>query len=33
VLSGVVRRPWRLGVIFPYLYYLVLLLGYKIFRL
>jgi N-acetylglucosaminyldiphosphoundecaprenol N-acetyl-beta-D-mannosaminyltransferase len=33
VLSGIARRPWRLGVIFPYLYYLVLLLGYKIFRL
>jgi len=32
-LSGVVRRPWRLGVVFPYLYYLVLLLGYKIFKL
>jgi N-acetylglucosaminyldiphosphoundecaprenol N-acetyl-beta-D-mannosaminyltransferase len=33
VLSGVIRRPWRLGVVFPYLYYLVLLLGYKIFNL
>jgi N-acetylglucosaminyldiphosphoundecaprenol N-acetyl-beta-D-mannosaminyltransferase len=33
VLSGITRRPWRLGGIFPYLYYLVLLLGYKIFRL
>jgi N-acetylglucosaminyldiphosphoundecaprenol N-acetyl-beta-D-mannosaminyltransferase len=33
VLSGIGRRPWRLAMIFPYLYYLVLLLGYKIFRL
>jgi N-acetylglucosaminyldiphosphoundecaprenol N-acetyl-beta-D-mannosaminyltransferase len=33
VLSGIGRRPWRFGMIFPYLYYLVLLLGYKIFRL
>ena len=33
VLSGITRHPWRLGGIFPYLYYLVLLLGYKIFRL
>lgn len=33
VLSGVIRRPWRLGVVFPYLYYLVLLLGYKVFNL
>ena len=33
VLSGITRRPWRLAMIFPYFYYLVLLLGYKIFRL
>jgi N-acetylglucosaminyldiphosphoundecaprenol N-acetyl-beta-D-mannosaminyltransferase len=33
VLSGILRRPWRLGVLFPYLYYLVLLLGYRIFKL
>jgi len=33
VLSGIGRRPWRLAVVFPYLYYLVLLLGYKIFKL
>ncbi len=32
-LSGIGRRPWRLILIFPYLYYLVLLLGYKIFKL
>jgi N-acetylglucosaminyldiphosphoundecaprenol N-acetyl-beta-D-mannosaminyltransferase len=33
VLSGIGRRPWRLAVFFPYLYYLVLLLGYRIFKL
>ena len=33
VLSGIGRRPWRFAAIFPYLYYLVLLLGYKIFKL
>ena len=33
VLSGLGRRPWRLAAIFPYLYYLIILLGYKIFRL
>ena len=33
VLSGIGRRPWRLAAIFPYLYYLVLLLGYRIFKL
>jgi N-acetylglucosaminyldiphosphoundecaprenol N-acetyl-beta-D-mannosaminyltransferase len=33
VLSGIGRRPWRLAVVFPYLYYLILLLGYKIFKL
>jgi N-acetylglucosaminyldiphosphoundecaprenol N-acetyl-beta-D-mannosaminyltransferase len=33
VLSGIGRRPWRLAVVFPYFYYLVLLLGYRIFRL
>jgi N-acetylglucosaminyldiphosphoundecaprenol N-acetyl-beta-D-mannosaminyltransferase len=32
-LSGISRRPWRLAAVFPYLYYLVLLLGYKIFKL
>jgi N-acetylglucosaminyldiphosphoundecaprenol N-acetyl-beta-D-mannosaminyltransferase len=33
VLSGIGRRPWRLAMIFPYFYYLILLLGYRIFRL
>jgi N-acetylglucosaminyldiphosphoundecaprenol N-acetyl-beta-D-mannosaminyltransferase len=33
VLSGIGRRPWRLAVVFPYMYYLILLLGFKIFRL
>jgi N-acetylglucosaminyldiphosphoundecaprenol N-acetyl-beta-D-mannosaminyltransferase len=33
VLSGIGRRPWRLAMIFPYLYYLVMLLGYRIFKL
>ena len=33
VLSGIGRRPWRLAMIFPYLYYLSLLLGYRIFKL
>jgi N-acetylglucosaminyldiphosphoundecaprenol N-acetyl-beta-D-mannosaminyltransferase len=33
VLSGIGRRPWRLAAVFPYLYYLALLLGYKIFKL
>jgi N-acetylglucosaminyldiphosphoundecaprenol N-acetyl-beta-D-mannosaminyltransferase len=32
-LSGIGRRPWRLAAIFPYLYYVVLLLGYRVFRL
>ncbi len=32
-LSGIGRRPWRAALVFPYLYYLVLLLGYKIFKL
>ncbi len=32
-LSGIGRRPWRLAAVFPYLYYLVMLLGYKIFKL
>ncbi len=33
ILSGIVRRPWRIAMIFPYLRYLILLLGYKVFRL
>jgi N-acetylglucosaminyldiphosphoundecaprenol N-acetyl-beta-D-mannosaminyltransferase len=33
VLSGIGRRPWRIALVFPWLYYLVLLLGYKIFKL
>ncbi|HEY9595690.1 MAG TPA: WecB/TagA/CpsF family glycosyltransferase [Spirochaetia bacterium] len=33
VLSGIGRRPWRVAAIFPYFYYLVLLLGYRIFKL
>lgn len=33
ILSGIGRKPWRLAVIFPYLWYLILLLVYKIFRL
>ena len=33
VLSGIGRRPWRLAAVFPYLYYLCLLLGHKIFKL
>lgn len=33
ILSGIGRKPWRLAMIFPYFWYLVLLLGYKIFRL
>jgi N-acetylglucosaminyldiphosphoundecaprenol N-acetyl-beta-D-mannosaminyltransferase len=33
ILAGIGRRPWRLAVIVPYLYYLLLLLGYRIFRL
>ena len=32
-LSGIGRKPWRLAMIFPYFWYLILLLGYKIFRL
>jgi N-acetylglucosaminyldiphosphoundecaprenol N-acetyl-beta-D-mannosaminyltransferase len=32
-LSGIGKRPWRLAAIFPYLYYLALLLGYKLFKL
>lgn len=32
-LSGIGRRPWRLAAVFPYLYYLILLLGYRIFKL
>jgi N-acetylglucosaminyldiphosphoundecaprenol N-acetyl-beta-D-mannosaminyltransferase len=32
-LSGIWRRPWRFIAIFPYLYYLFLLLVYRIFRL
>ena len=33
ILSGIGRRPWRIAMIFPYFYYLILLLGYKVFRL
>jgi N-acetylglucosaminyldiphosphoundecaprenol N-acetyl-beta-D-mannosaminyltransferase len=33
VLSGIGRKPWRAARIFPYFWYLILLLGYKIFRL
>jgi N-acetylglucosaminyldiphosphoundecaprenol N-acetyl-beta-D-mannosaminyltransferase len=33
VLSGIGRRPWRVAAVFPYLYYLILLLGYRIFKL
>ncbi len=33
VLSGIGRKPWRLAMIFPWLYYQVLLLGYRIFKL
>ena len=33
VLSGIRKRPWRLFAVFPYLYYLILLVGYKMFKL
>ena len=33
MLSGIGRKPWRVALIFPYFWYLILLLGYKIFRL
>ena len=33
VLSGIARKPWRLALVFPYLYYNVLLLVYKLFKL
>jgi len=33
VLSGIGKKPWRLAAFFPYLWYLVLLLGYRIFKL
>ncbi len=33
VLSGIGRRPWRIALVFPYFYYLILLLGYKLFKL
>jgi N-acetylglucosaminyldiphosphoundecaprenol N-acetyl-beta-D-mannosaminyltransferase len=33
VLSGIGRRPWRVAMVFPYLYYQVMLLGYRIFKL
>ncbi len=33
VLTGIGKHPWRLAAVFPYLYYLVLLLGYRIFKL
>jgi N-acetylglucosaminyldiphosphoundecaprenol N-acetyl-beta-D-mannosaminyltransferase len=32
-LSGIGRHPWRLAAVFPYLYYLILLVGYKLFKL
>jgi N-acetylglucosaminyldiphosphoundecaprenol N-acetyl-beta-D-mannosaminyltransferase len=32
-LTGIGRRPWRIVAVFPYLYYLILLLGYRIFKL
>ncbi len=32
-LSGIGRKPWRLAAIFPYFYYLVLLLVTRIFKL
>jgi len=32
-LSGIRRRPWRAVGIFPYLYYQVLLVGYRLFKL
>jgi N-acetylglucosaminyldiphosphoundecaprenol N-acetyl-beta-D-mannosaminyltransferase len=31
--SGILRRPWRVAILFPWLYYQVLLLGYRIFNL
>lgn len=33
VLTGIGRRPWRLLAVFPYLYYLVLLLVSRVFKL
>jgi N-acetylglucosaminyldiphosphoundecaprenol N-acetyl-beta-D-mannosaminyltransferase len=33
VLSGIGRRPWRLAVVFPYFYYMILLLSYRFFKL
>lgn len=33
ILSGIGRRPWRIVLVFPYLYYQILLLGYKLFKL
>jgi N-acetylglucosaminyldiphosphoundecaprenol N-acetyl-beta-D-mannosaminyltransferase len=32
-LSGIFRRPWRVAILFPWLYYQVLLLSYRIFNL
>jgi N-acetylglucosaminyldiphosphoundecaprenol N-acetyl-beta-D-mannosaminyltransferase len=32
-LSGIGKHPWRLAAVFPYLYYLILLVGYKLFKL
>jgi len=33
VLSGIGRKPWRLALIIPYIWYLILVLSYRIFRL
>jgi len=33
ILSGIGRKPWRFAMIFPYFWYLILLLSYRIFRL
>ena len=32
-LSGIGRKPWRVALIFPYFWYLLLLLVYRVFRL
>jgi N-acetylglucosaminyldiphosphoundecaprenol N-acetyl-beta-D-mannosaminyltransferase len=33
VLSGIWRKPWRVVAVFPYLYYLFLLVIYRVFKL
>jgi N-acetylglucosaminyldiphosphoundecaprenol N-acetyl-beta-D-mannosaminyltransferase len=33
LLSGIGRKPWRAAMIFPYFWYLILLLVYRVFRL